>query len=97
MNLLNPYELLFEVDLDLDTYNNQIKNNIEEIYCYMNHNTRTIQVYANDEQKIKLNVMKILHKHTGIKPKNFFDVVQDVRLVMDTDKNILKINYYKET
>jgi len=94
---MNPYEVLFEIDLLLSTYENQTEYGIEEIYCYMNHCNKTVQVYVNDEKKLKLNIMKILHKYKAIKPSVFFDYVQDVRLIIDHNRNVLKIKYYKET
>jgi uncharacterized protein (DUF1499 family) len=93
---MNPYELLFEIDLLLSTYDNQTEYGIEEIYCYMNHNNKTVSVYVNDEQKLKLNIVKILYNYKGIKPKLFFDYVDDVKLKIDRNKNILKILYYKK-
>ena len=96
---MNPYEVsevLYEIDLLLSTYEKQTEYGIKEIYCYMNHNNKTVQVYVNDEQKLKLNIIKLLHRYKAIKPSKFFDYVQDVRLSIDYNKNILKVLYYKD-
>lgn len=61
----------------------KLKEPVEEVYVYMDHNKRTIEPYYNDEIKLPLNIGKLLMKafpNQTIKPKKIFDYLNDITI-----------------
>lgn len=67
----------------------KLKEEITEVYCYINHNKETIEPMYNDELKLPFNVIKLVQKQMKQKtsPKKIFDMIKDVRLIYDKEKH----------
>ena len=67
----------------------KLKEKLEEVYVYMDHNKRTIEPYYNDEIKLPLNIGKLMQKafpNQVIKPKKIFDYLNDIKIQYDAEK-----------
>ena len=72
-----------------------LKEKLEEVYCYMDHNKQTIEPYYNDEIKLPVNVVKIIQKNLQVKTpiKKIFNMISDVKFLYNaqTHPDIIEI------
>jgi hypothetical protein len=77
----------------------KLREDLEEVYVYMDFNKRTIEPYYNDEVKLPLNIGKIMQKaypQIIIKPKKLFSYLNDIKIQYDKEKqpDNLVITFY---
>lgn len=60
---------------------------ISELYIYLNFVNKTIELYCNDEQKLKYNFLKVSKKHNIFKSdKDFWSRIIDIN-ISDTEND----------
>ena len=77
----------------------KLREDLEEVYVYMDFNKRTIEPFYNDEIKLPLNIGKIMQKvypQINIKPKQLFSYLNDIKIQYDKEKqpDDLVITFY---
>ena len=78
----------------------KLKEELIEVYCYMDFNKQTIEPMYNDELKLNgMNILKLVHKqlsHLKLPLKKIFNLINDVKIVYDKEKtpDILTIQIY---
>ena len=83
----------YKIIKKLSSFN--LKEPLKEIYCYQDFNKKKFNVYYNDEIKFPLNLEKMYFKYVK-KVKNFFDIIFDIKIVYDDEKNEIIIIYIME-
>jgi len=88
-----------QVFIDRDTIDTQA-DKIQELYIYLDYNRRQVQLYCNDEQKLKLNFVKIAKRENLCKSENiFWNSIKDILIQPElkdkepTDKYILTYQF----
>lgn len=67
----------------------KLKEQIEDVYVYMDFNKKSIEPYYNDEVKLPLNLYKLMQKafpNKNIKVKTFFESLKDIKIKYDKEK-----------
>ena len=78
----------------------KLREDINEVYCYMDFNKKTIEPMYNDDIKlIGVNILKLVHKqlsHLKLPLKKIFNFIDAVKIVYDKEKSpdILTIQIY---
>ena len=67
----------------------RLKEELDEVYVYMDFNKQTIEPFYNDEIKLPLNIAKLMQKaypQRQIKPKKLFEYLSDIKIQYDKEK-----------
>jgi predicted transcriptional regulator len=76
----------FKMNITVEKSFEELKlTNVDEVYCYIDYNKMDIDVRYNDEQKIKMNIIKIIQKSTKSKVslKTIFQHLIDIKIKLD--------------
>ena len=77
----------------------KLKEPIEIIYSYIDHNKEVIEIFYNDEIKLNLNILKIALKelkknNIQISNKSIFKKISDLKIIFDKNKDFLIFEIY---
>jgi hypothetical protein len=76
-----------DILIDKETIEMQCKN-LEDIYIYMDFNRSKVELYCNDEEKLKLNFIKIAKKYGIVSSeKEFWKRIRDIGIKKGKDLN----------
>ena len=88
-----------QVYINRDTIDMQT-DKIQELYIYLDYNRKQVQLYCNDEQKLKLNFIKIAKRENLCRSENiFWNSIKDLLIHpeikdnKETDKYILTYQF----
>ena len=71
----------YTVILHKDLLKSQTPNSIDDIYIYLDFIRRSVEIYCNDEEKLKYNFIKVAKKHTFFKSdKDFWNRIKDITI-----------------
>ncbi len=67
----------------------RLKEELDEVYCYIDHNKQTIEPMYNDEIKLPINMIKLVQKQfprMKISTKKAFGMIADIKILFDKKK-----------
>lgn len=77
----------------------RLKEEVQEVYCYMDCNKQTFEPMYNDELKLPVNIIKMVQKKYGASGKKMptnkvFSVIGDVKIEYNKEKDPDNISFH---